>query len=85
MYIACARSVSEHVGLLLKTSYVVSDNFDLVLFLGYAFVVRGHAIAMDFFGTPKKGGLDPPSESAYGYDYIWSPLSLLVSSVLESF
>ena len=30
MYIACSRSVSENVGLLLKTSYVVSDNFDLV-------------------------------------------------------
>ena len=30
MYIACARPVSENVGLLLKTSYVVSDNFDLV-------------------------------------------------------
>ena len=38
--IACARSVPEHVGLLLKYSYVVSDNFDLVLFLGNAFVPR---------------------------------------------
>ena len=35
--IACARSVSENVGLL-KNSYVVSDNFDLVLFLGNGFV-----------------------------------------------
>ena len=40
MYIACARSVSENVGLLLKNSYVVNDNFDLVLFLGNAFVPR---------------------------------------------
>ena len=38
--IACARSVSENVGLLLKNSYIVSDNFDLVLFLGNAFVPR---------------------------------------------
>ena len=38
--IACARSVSENVGLLLKNSYVVSGNFDLVLFLGNAFVPR---------------------------------------------
>ena len=38
--IVCARSVSENVGLLLKNSYVVSDNFDLVLFLGNAFVPR---------------------------------------------
>ena len=38
--IACARSVYENVGLLLKNSYVVSDNFDLVLFLGNAFVPR---------------------------------------------
>ena len=30
MYIACARSVSENVGLLLKNLYVASDNFDLV-------------------------------------------------------
>ena len=30
MYITCARPVSENVRLLLKTSYVVSDNFDLV-------------------------------------------------------
>ena len=57
MYIACARSVSENVGLpvALKNSYVVSDNFDLVLFLGYAFVVRGHAI-----GTQKRGVWTPP-------------------------
>ena len=34
--IACAGSV----GLLLKNSYVVSHNFDLVLFLGNAFVPR---------------------------------------------
>ena len=52
--IACARSVSENVGLLLKNSYVVSDNFDLVLFLGNAFVPRWHAIAMDFWYS--KGG-----------------------------
>ena len=38
--IACARSVSENAGLLLKNSYVVSDNVDLVLFLGNAFVPR---------------------------------------------
>ena len=38
--IACARSVSENVGLLLKNSYVVSDNSDLVLFLGNVFVPR---------------------------------------------
>ena len=37
--IVCARSVSENVGLLLKNSYVVSGNFDLVLFLGNAFVL----------------------------------------------
>ena len=40
MYIACARSVSENVGLLLRNAYVVSDNFELVLFLGNAFVPR---------------------------------------------
>ena len=40
MYIACARSVSENVGLLLKNSYVVSYKFELVLFLGNAFVPR---------------------------------------------
>ena len=38
--IACARSVSENVGLLLKYSYVVSENVYLVLFLGNAFVPR---------------------------------------------
>ena len=38
MYIACARSVSENVGLLLKTSYVESGKFDLLLFPGNAFV-----------------------------------------------
>ena len=38
MYIAGARSVSENVGLLLKNSYFVSDNFDLLSFLGNAFV-----------------------------------------------
>ena len=38
MYIACARSVSENVGLLLKNSYVVSNNYDLVLCLGNVFV-----------------------------------------------
>ena len=47
--IACARSVSENVCLLLKYSYVVSGNFDLVLFLGNAFVPRLHAIAMDLW------------------------------------
>ena len=60
MYIACATSVSENVGLLLKNVYMVSDNFDL---LGNAFVPRCDAIAMNF-GTQKKGGgsgpLDPP-------------------------
>ena len=42
MYIACARSVSENVGLLLKNSYIVSDNFDLLSFIsnGNAFVPR---------------------------------------------
>ena len=34
--IDCARSVCQNVGLLLKNSYVVSDNFDLALFLGNA-------------------------------------------------
>ena len=38
--VACARSVSENVGLLLKTSYVISDNFELVVFFGSAFVPR---------------------------------------------
>ena len=37
-YIACARS--ENVGLLLRNSYVVSYKFELVLFLGNAFVPR---------------------------------------------
>ena len=32
-YIACARSVSENVGLLLRNSYIVNDNFDLLSFL----------------------------------------------------
>ena len=36
-YIACARSVSENVGLLLRNSYVVSYKFELVLFRGNAF------------------------------------------------
>ena len=69
--IACARSVSENVGLLLKNSYVVSDKFDLVLFLGNAFVPRWHAIAMDFWyskggrgvRTPWTHPLDPPMPS----------------------
>ena len=39
-YIACARSVSGNVGLLLRNSYVVSYKFELVLFLGNAFVPR---------------------------------------------
>ena len=39
-YIACARSVSEDVGLLLKNSYIVSDNFYLLSFLCNAFVPR---------------------------------------------
>ena len=38
--IACARSVVENIGLLLKNLYLVSDNFYLVLFLGNAFVPR---------------------------------------------
>ena len=38
MYIACARPVSENVELLLRNSYVVSYKFDLMLFLGNAFV-----------------------------------------------
>ena len=38
--IACARTVSENVVLLLKNSYVESNNFDLVLFFGNAFVPR---------------------------------------------
>ena len=40
MYIACGRPVSENVGLLLNNSYVVSDKFEFVLFLGNAFVPR---------------------------------------------
>ena len=40
MYIACARSVSENVGLLLRNSYLVIDKFDLLSFLGNAFVPR---------------------------------------------
>ena len=36
--IACTRSVSENVGL--KNSYIVSDNFYLLSFLGNAFVPR---------------------------------------------
>ena len=40
MYIACASSVSDNVGLLLWNSYVVSYKFGLVLFLGNAFVPR---------------------------------------------
>ena len=39
-YIACARSVSENVGLLLKNSYKVSDSVYLLSFLGNAFVPR---------------------------------------------
>ena len=53
--IACARSVSENVGLLLKNSYVVSDNFDLVLFLPLSRVDM--QLQWDF-GT-QKGGPDP--------------------------
>ena len=40
MYIACARSVYENVGLLLKNSYIISDNCDLLSFLSNAFVPR---------------------------------------------
>ena len=40
MYIACARSVSENFGLLLRNLYVVSYKFELVLFLGNSFVPR---------------------------------------------
>ena len=40
MYIVCARSVSENIGLLLKNVYGVSYTFELVLFLGKAFVPR---------------------------------------------
>ena len=40
MYIACARSVSENVGLLLKNSYIISDNCDLLSFLSNVFVPR---------------------------------------------
>ena len=40
MYVACARSVSENVGLLLKNSYLVSDNFDILSFLDNSFVPR---------------------------------------------
>ena len=63
-YIACARSVSENVGLLLKNSYVVSDNFDLVLFLPLSHVDMQ---LQWIFGTQKGGSgphgpppLDPP-------------------------
>ena len=38
MYIACTKSVFENVGLVLRNSYVVSYKFELVLFLGNAFV-----------------------------------------------
>ena len=40
MYIACARSVSENVGLVLRNSYVVNYKFVFILFLGSAFVPR---------------------------------------------
>ena len=39
-YIACARSVFENVGMLLKNSYIISDNCDLLSFLSNAFVPR---------------------------------------------
>ena len=38
--ISCAISMSDNVGLLLKNSYVVSENVYLALFLGNAFVPR---------------------------------------------
>ena len=39
-YIACAKSVYENVVLLLKKSYIISDNCDLLSFLSNAFVPR---------------------------------------------
>ena len=39
-YIACARSVYENVRLLLKNSYIMSNNCDLLSFLSNAFVPR---------------------------------------------
>ena len=55
MYIACTRSVSENVELLLKNSYIVSDNFDLVLFLGNAFLHLLTCNCNGFFYTKKMG------------------------------
>ena len=69
MYIACARSVSENVGLLLKNSNVVSDNFDLVLFLGNAFCSPLTCNCNVFFGTQKKGGVRPPTDPPSGSTY----------------
>ena len=59
MYIACARSVSENVGLLLRNSYVVSYKFELVLFRGNAFCPPLTCNCNGFFGTQKGGGPDP--------------------------
>ena len=65
MYIACARSVSENVGLLLRNSYVVSYKFELVLFRGTAFCPPLTCNCNGFFWYSKKRGggpdpLDPP-------------------------
>ena len=65
MYIACARSVSENVGLLLRNLYVVSYKFDLVLFRGNAFCPPLTFNCNGFFWYSKKGGSGPPSGSAY--------------------
>ena len=51
MYIACARSVSENVGLLLRNSHVVSHKFELVLFRGNAFCPPLTCNCNGFFGT----------------------------------
>ena len=56
--ISCARSVSENVGMLLKNSYVVSDNFELVLFFDKAFFSPLTCNCNGFF-LIKKGGPDP--------------------------
>ena len=60
MYIACARSVSENVGLLLRNLYVVSYKFELVLFRGNAFCPLLTCNCNGFFWYSKKRGLDPP-------------------------
>ena len=75
MYIACARSVSENVGLLLKNSYVVSDNFDLVLtVVSWQWLCPPPPAQLTcncstFFGTQKEGSR-PMSYIYYIYTHI---------------